>query len=64
MAGTGSGEFFGWSNLDGAETVTSFTIEPSEADTRDKEEAVIENAGCVDDAPPVGDQGWGSRGME
>ena len=56
MAGTGkTGEFFDWSVLDGAETVTSFTLEPSEAETRDEdillvEEAVIETAGRVDDA--------------
>ena len=51
MEGTGSsGEFFDWSVLDGAEPVTSFTLEPSEAEARDKEiflveETVIETAG-------------------
>lgn len=36
-----------WSILDGAETVTSFTIEPSEADARDKEICLLGLLGCV-----------------
>ena len=39
MAGTGSGEFFDWSVLDGAETVT-----PPEAETRDREIFLVEEA--------------------
>lgn len=51
MAGTGNtGEFLDWDILDGADTVSSFTLAPSEAATLDKkvfkmEEEVIESAG-------------------
>lgn len=54
MASSGSG-IFDWTLLEETETVSSFTLDASEADARKKElclveEAVIENTGRVDDA--------------